>query len=80
MNVDFKTWFGAAGKRALRTLIQAAAGAALTAIGSATTMGAVNWLQVASSSALAAIISLLMSLTGLPELKGEEQENTQDEQ
>jgi predicted nicotinamide N-methyase len=53
--------------RALRTVIQAGAGAALAAIGSATTIGAVDWVTVASTAAMAACVSILMSLAGLPE-------------
>ena len=69
---DWKEWWIKAGKRALRTLVQvvvsAAAVAALAAIGDAKTLGEVDWLNVASTAALAAIVSLRMSLKGLPEL------------
>lgn len=55
--------------RMLRTLIQVAASSAISAIGSATTMGEVNWATVASTTALAAILSVLMSLASdLPEV------------
>lgn len=55
--------------RALRTLVQSAASAALVAIGNATTIGEVNWKAVASTAALSAIISALMSLSSkLPEV------------
>lgn len=55
--------------RAFRTLIQTAASAALTAIGTAATIGEVDWIRVASTAALAAILSALTSLaTGLPEV------------
>ena len=65
-----KEWAIAAGWRALRTLIQAAASAALVAIGSAKTIGEVNWVTVGSTAALAAIVSLLMSMTTkLPEVQ-----------
>lgn len=65
---DWKEWARRAGIRALRTVVQAGASAALIAIGEAKTIGAVDWLTVASTAALAAIISLLMALKGLPEL------------
>ena len=66
---DWKEWLKKAAVRALRTVIQAGASAALVAIGEAQTIGAVDWLAVASTAGLAAIISLLMALKGLPELE-----------
>lgn len=67
------TFTRAALVRAGRTLIQSAAAAAITAIGSATTVGEVNWQQVASTAALAAILSFLNSVvTGLPEAPHED--------
>ena len=65
---DWKEWAKKAGIRAFRTIIQAGASAALVAIGEAKTIGAVDWVTVASTAGLAAIISLLMALKGLPEL------------
>lgn len=66
LNMD---WFKAALNRAIRTLIQAAASAAIVAIGSAQTMGEVDWKIVASTAGLAAIMSLLTSLAaGMPEV------------
>ena len=65
-----KEWFCAAGIRAFRTLIQAAASAALVSIGSAETMGEVDCIVVISTASLAAIASLLTSIaTGIPEIK-----------
>ena len=60
--------------RAWKTLIQAAIGAAataaLSAIGTAQTMGDVNWGLVASTACLAAIVSLLMNVKAdLPETR-----------
>ena len=60
-------WLKAAGIRALRTLAQSA----IAAIGTAIAMNEVNWLAVASVAGLSAIISLLMSIKGLPEIKEE---------
>ena len=60
------TYFAAAGKRAVKTMAQAALGAIGT---SALLLKDVNWAAVASTGALAAILSLLMSLAGLPEIK-----------
>lgn len=59
-----KEFWKAAGIRALRTFCQAA----VAMIGSAAILSEVNWLQVVSGSALAAVLSLLTSVaTGLPE-------------
>lgn len=65
MKTDFKTWLKAAGVRALKTLAQTA----VATIGTSAILSDVNWVAVASASALAAILSLLTSVAGLPELK-----------
>lgn len=63
-----KAWWKAAGIRALRTVAQGA----LAAIGtSAVVLSDVNWLVVASTAAMAGVLSFLMSLAGLPEVKDE---------
>lgn len=68
MKNNVKQWIKAAGIRALKTLAQGMLGA----IGSsAIFLGDVNWLAVISAGAFAAIISLLTSVAGLPELKSE---------
>lgn len=67
MKRDWKSWFKAAGARALRTVAQTALGA----IGSTALFHEVNWPVVGSAALLAGIISLLMSLAGLPELPEE---------
>lgn len=60
-------WLKAAGIRAVKTLAQAAIGV----IGSSVALGEVDWILVGSSAALAAILSLLTSVAGLPEVPGE---------
>lgn len=61
----FFKWFRAALLRALRTFAQTAA----ASIGVSAMLSDVSWAHVLSASALAAILSLLMSVGGLPEVK-----------
>lgn len=65
---NFKNWIKAAGIRAIKTVAQTA----VATIGTSAVMGDVNWLMVGSASLLAGILSLLTSVSGLPELKGVE--------
>ena len=62
-----KNWWKAAGMRALRTVAQTAA--ALCGVGAV--MSDIDWVQVGSSALLAGILSLLLSVAGLPEVKEE---------
>jgi len=61
---NFKTWIKAAGVRAIKTVAQTA----VATIGTTAVMKEVDWIMVASASALAGILSLLTSIAGLPEL------------
>ena len=62
---NWKTWFKAAGVRAVKTVAQTA----VATIGTSAVLGDVNWMMVASASALAGVLSLLTSVAGLPEIK-----------
>lgn len=60
-----KKWIKAAGVRALKTVAQTA----IATIGTSVALGDVNWIMVASASALSGILSVLTSIAGLPEVK-----------
>lgn len=62
---NFKEWIKAAGIRALRTFAQAL----VASIGCAVVISEVDWLYCLSASVLSAILSILMSIAGLPEVK-----------
>ncbi len=59
-----KKWWIAAGIRAVKTVAQTA----IATIGTGALLSDVNWLAVASASALAGVLSLLTSMAGLPEV------------
>lgn len=60
-----KKWLKAAGIRAIKTVAQTA----VATIGTASAMGNVDWVFVASASALAGVLSILTSIAGLPEVE-----------
>lgn len=62
--MDIKKWARAAVVRALKTAAQTA----VATIGTTATLGGVDWLLVGSTAAVAAIVSVLTSLAGLPEV------------
>lgn len=65
MSDKTKKWWKAAGIRAVKTVAQTA----VATIGTAAVLGGVDWVMVASASALAGILSILTSIAGLPEVK-----------
>ena len=63
--LNSKKWWEAAGTRAIRTVAQTA----LATIGSSMMISEVNWLLVGSASVVAGVVSLLTSISGLPEVE-----------
>lgn len=63
-----KNWWKASGTRAIKTFAQTFVGS--VAVGMA--ISDINWLTVASISAVASVLSLMTSIAGLPEIKEEE--------
>ena len=59
-----KKWWKAAGIRAVKTVAQTA----IATIGTGALLSDVNWIAVASASALAGVLSLLTRVAGLPEV------------
>ena len=67
MKKDFIKWLKAAGIRAVKTVAETAA----AIIGTSAIISDVDWKLVISSSLLSGLLSLLISVKGLPELKEE---------
>ena len=68
-SVDTKKWIKASAVRAVKTMAQTA----VATIGTSAVMGDVNWVMVASASALSGIISILTSVAGIPEVRSDEE-------
>ena len=62
-----KKWWKAAGIRAIKTFCQTA----VATIGTSAVLSEINWLTVGSASVVAALLSLLTSVSGLPEVDAE---------
>ena len=58
-------WLKAAGVRAIKTIAETA----IATIGTSAIISEVNWKIVVSASLLSGILSLLISIKGLPEIK-----------
>lgn len=63
--INLKKWAKAAGVRAIKTVAQTAG----ATIGTSAIVSEVDWVLVASTSVIAGILSLLMSIGGLPEIE-----------
>lgn len=61
-----KSWLRAAGIRAVKTFAQTM----IATIGTTAIIEAVDWKLVISASLLAAFLSILTSIAGLPEVEG----------
>ena len=66
MTTSIGRWAAAAAVRAVKTAAQSALGV----IGASVALGEVDWALVASAAALAAIVSVLTSVAGIPEIEG----------
>lgn len=70
-NRNWKEWLKKAGIRAVKTMAQTA----VAMLPAAATIGAVDWMTVVGTAALAGVASLLTSLKGLPELEDQDGKN-----
>lgn len=69
-SIDTKQWLKSAGIRAVKTMAQTAL--SMLTVGQAVLD--VNWVNVLSVSAVAGVISILTSITGIPEVSLNENE------
>lgn len=63
-NETQKHWLSAAGIRAIKTVAQTA----VATVGVSAALNEVDWIYVGSAALLAGVMSILTSLTGLPEV------------
>lgn len=73
-NLINKNWWIAAGTRALKTICQTAV--ALLGTDAAGILD-VNWIGIASAAALAGVVSILTSISGLPEVADVDYQHTE---
>lgn len=66
MKQRFLKWLKAAGIRAVKTVAETA----VATIGTSMVLSQVDWRLVLSASVLSGVLSLLLSVKGLPELDG----------
>lgn len=66
-NVKCKEWWKAAAVRAVKTVCQTA----VALIGTATLISDIDWVAVGSATLLAGVLSVLTSISGLPECSRE---------
>ena len=67
VSIDTVEWFKFALIRAIKTMAQTA----VSLIPASMTIAEVDWKVVAGSAALAGVVSILTSVAGIPEVKGE---------
>lgn len=70
MKKKLKIWLKAALVRAVKTIAQTA----IATIGTSAVICEINWKVVISASLLSGLLSILTSITGLPEAKSESSE------
>ena len=67
MKNKYKQWAKAAGVRALKTAAQTV----VATIGTTAMFDEINWTVVGSTTLLTAVLSILTSIAGLPEVNGD---------
>ncbi len=67
MKIKSKVWLKAAAVRAIKTVSQTA----IATIGTSAMICEINWKVVLSSALISGLLSILTSLTGLPEVSEE---------
>lgn len=70
-----KKWLKAAGIRALKTMAQSA----VASMSTSAVMEEINWRMVLSVSILSGLLSICTSFAGLPELKEDEEDDSETE-